>query len=187
MTQALIVVDIQNDFVDGTLAVTSGQASIESVIEGVNQLMTEVPLVVATLDWHPANHSSFIKNNPKGIWPVHCVQNSRGAELHGEIDDPLIDKIIVKGTNPEADSYSGFFDDNGGDTGMNAYLKSQGVTEVVVVGLALDYCVKATALDAVKCGYKTTVIEKLTKAVNINPNDGAKAVAELQAAGVVVK
>lgn len=187
MTQALIIVDIQNDFVDGTLAVTSGESSIEAVIDGVNQLMTEIPVVVATQDWHPANHQSFKVNSPNGIWPAHCVQNSHGAELHQELDEPLIDKVFYKGTNPEADSYSGFFDDNGGDTGLNAYLKAAGVTEVVVVGLALDYCVKATALDAQKCGYKTTVLKNMTKAVNIKATDADDAIKDLITAGVVVK
>lgn len=196
--KALILVDIQNDFCPGgALAVRQG----DKIIPLVNQLQKEFPLVVATQDFHPLNHKSFASNNPgttvgemgelnglpQVMWPNHCVQGTSGAEFHPGLKLNSVRKIFKKGTNPEVDSYSGFFDnDQKTATGLGDYLKQAGVTEVTVVGLALDYCVKATALDARRLGFKTTVIISATKAVNLNPGDDQKAIKELQDAGVII-
>lgn len=182
--KALILVDIQNDFCSGG-SLEVPQAN--SIISKVNKLMNEgsYDLIIATLDWHPSNHSSFLINNPaSGIWPVHCVQNSFGSELHADLNKN-IDYLVYKGMNPLIDSYSGFFDnDHKSETELNLILKNHKVIKVDIVGLALDYCVKATALDAIKLGFNTSVILSATKAVNIKPNDGATAIDEMIKAGV---
>lgn len=188
MKKALILVDIQNDFCkDGSLEVPQANEIIEKVNKHMNE--NKYDLIVATLDWHPENHSSFITNNPKtGIWPVHCVEDSLGALLNKDINSSKIDAFVTKGTNPEIDSYSGFFDnDQKSKTELDDLLKNNSITSVDIVGLALDYCVKATALDAQKLNYKTTVILEATKAVNLNPEDGEKAILELKQAGVIIK
>lgn len=183
--KALILVDIQNDFLKGgSLEVPFGN----EVIAVCNELMLsqEFDLIVATQDWHPANHSSFKQNSPEGIWPVHCVQDSFGALLHKNLNRG-IDVVIKKGENPLIDSYSGFFDnDKTSATDLDNVLKVNHIKEVIVVGLALDYCVKFTALDAVKLGYKTSVKLSATRAVNLSPMDGDNAIKELQQAGVMV-
>lgn len=189
MKKALILVDIQNDFCsNGSLAVPHA----EDILDTCQKLMTNnsYDLIVATLDWHPANHSSFIKNSAQGIWPEHCVQNTFGSELHSSIveNQNLINKIVFKGTNPEIDSYSGFFDnDKKSATDLHKFLQENGITDIDVVGLALDYCVKATAIDGHNLGYKTKVILSATRAVNINPQDGEKAIAELKNEGIYVE
>lgn len=196
---ALILVDIQNDFLPGgALAVPNGDA----IIPVVNRLQSLFPLVVATQDWHPRNHGSFAANHPgkrpseqidlnglpQTLWPVHCVQGSAGAELAPGLDRERIARIFQKGTDPGIDSYSGFFD-NGHrrDTGMPEYLKGRGVTEVYVCGLATDYCVKFTALDAVGAGFKTHLIEDASRGVNLQPDDVKNAIAEMNNAGVVIE
>lgn len=198
ITKALIVVDIQKDFCQGgSLAVPDG----DSIVPLVNSLMKDFKLVIATQDFHPKNHKSFASNNQgkkvgelgelngqvQVMWPDHCVQGTDGVMFHNKLERDLIPVIVQKGTNPEVDSYSGFFDnDKKSSTGLGEFLKKEGVKEVVVVGLALDYCVKATALDAKKLGFDTTVILEATKAVNLSPNDGEKAIFELKQAGVKV-
>ena len=196
--KALILVDLQNDFLPGgPLAVPEGDA----VIPVANRLATAFPLVVATQDWHPADHGSFAANHPgknvfdeivlnglsQTLWPVHCVQNTRGAELATDLNRDQIIKVFVKGTDPTIDSYSGFFD-NGHlkATGLGEFLKTNGVTEVFVCGLATDYCVKATALDAVQLGFKTYLIEDASRGVNLMPGDVANAIQQMQTAGVCV-
>ena len=185
--KALLVIDVQNDFCEGgSLAVPKSN----EIIFDINQLMKkdEFAMVVATKDWHPANHSSFLSNNEKGVWPDHCVKGTKGAEFHPELNMEAIDFMFTKGSNPEVDSYSGFMEnDHKTTTGLGEFLRTKGVTEVVVVGLALDYCVKATALDAMKQGFKTTVLLDYTRAVNINEGDGELAITELQKAGVHTK
>jgi nicotinamidase/pyrazinamidase len=196
--EALIIVDIQNDFLPGgALEVPGGN----EIIPLVNSLQPKFDLIVATQDWHPAGHGSFASSH-KGkkpgdsfllngldqiLWPDHCVQGSGGAEFSKDLDVSRIDKIIQKGTDPGIDSYSGFFD-NGKkkDTGLDKYLKGRGVEKVFIVGLATDYCVKFTALDAVSSGYKTTVISDATRAVNLQPGDFEKAVKEMRNAGIEV-
>lgn len=196
--KALILVDIQKDFCSGgALAVPQG----ELIIPIVNELQKDFNLIVATQDFHPSNHKSFASNNPGAkigtlgslnglpqvMWPNHCVQGTDGVDFHPELNMSKVSKIFPKGTNPEVDSYSGFFDnDQKSSTGMGEWLKKQNVTEVVVVGLALDYCVKATAIDAHKLGFKTSVLVQATKAVNLSPDDGDKAIAELKQLGVEV-
>ncbi len=196
--KALILVDIQNDFLPGgPLAVPDGDA----VIPVANQLQAVLPLVVATQDWHPANHGSFAASHPgkqvfqqielnglpQTLWPVHCVQNTKGADIADGLDLNRLKKIFPKGTDAGIDSYSGLFD-NGHrkSTGLGEWLKAQGVTEVFVCGLATDYCVKFTALDAAQMGFKTHLIEDASRGVNLRPDDVKNAVEEMKRAGVAV-
>jgi nicotinamidase/pyrazinamidase len=174
--RALIVVDVQNDFCPGgALAVPDGDA----VVEPVNRLAADAPFVVATRDWHPPDHGSFAEQG--GPWPVHCVSGSSGAELHPGIDRGLIDLIVDKGQSRDTEGYSGFE-----GTGLEALLRSHGVDRVEVAGLALDYCVRATALDARHAGFNVIVHRDATRAVEVAPGDGERAVAELRAAVDVV-
>jgi nicotinamidase/pyrazinamidase len=196
--KALILVDIQTDFLPGgALAVPDGDA----IIPVVNRLQIKFPLVVATQDWHPVNHGSFAANHPgknvfeqidlnglpQTLWPVHCVQGTPGAELATGLQWERIAKIFPKGTDAGIDSYSGL-NDNGHrkSTGLGEWLKAKGVTEVFVCGLATDYCVKFTALDAAQMGFKTFFIEDASRGVNLQPNDVANAVAEMNRAGIEV-
>src|SRR5215469_12308716 len=191
LMKALILVDIQNDFLPGgALAVPNG----DEVIPVINRLQAAFPLVVATQDWHPANHGSFAANHPgkkpyeqidlnglpQTLWPVHCVQGTTGAELAPGLERGRITKIFQKGRNPGIDSYSGFFD-NGHRraTGLAKWLKGKGVTEVYVCGLATDYCVKFTALDAIGESFKTHLIEDASRGVNLKPDDVQNAVMEM--------
>lgn len=194
--KALIIVDMQNDFCPGgALAVEYG----DTIVEGINAIALKFNVVVTTQDWHPQNHGSFASNQ-KGakpydvgtlsgrsqvFWPDHCVQNTKGAEFHPNLQ--VSGRNFVKGTHPAADSYSGFFDDDGTSTGLDEYLKSIKVTQVYICGLATDYCVKFTALDALKQGYGVVVLEDLCKGVNIDPSDGKKALEELRRAGASVQ
>jgi nicotinamidase/pyrazinamidase len=174
--RALIVVDVQNDFCPGgALAVPDGDA----VVEPINRMAREAPFVVATRDWHPADHGSF--GDQGGPWPVHCVAGTSGAELHSGIDRGLVDEIVDKGQAPDREGYSGFE-----DTELAQLLRDHGVDAVDVTGLALDYCVKATALDARREGFDVTVHRGATRAVEVEPGDGGRAVEELRAAGVEV-
>jgi len=192
MKKALIVVDIQNDFCEkGPLAVPEA----ESIIPVVNDLMKNgnYDLIVATQDWHPKNHNSFASNNNKKIgefidlngtnqimWPDHCIQHSTGALFHKDLDSHLFHEVVKKGKNPEIDSYSGFWDnERKNQTELFHILKAYQIQEIHVVGLALDYCVKATALDSVELGFDTTLIYNATKAVNLNKDDYKKAIKEL--------
>lgn len=176
--KTLILVDIQNDFLEGgSLAVPHGN----EIISFVNSIQQEFDLVIATQDWHPAHHKSFAAEHPgknefeiidlnglqQVLWPVHCVQGSFGGEFHQDLETRRIEAIFRKGMNPEIDSYSGFFD-NGKrqNTGMYGYLKDREVTEVTIVGLAADFCVNYTAIDALDLGFKTCVLEKATKAIH---------------------
>lgn len=174
--EALIVVDVQNDFCPGgALAVPEG----DQIIDPVNQLASEAPLVIATRDWHPPDHGSFADQG--GAWPVHCVRDTPGAQLHPGLR-ARIDAIIDKGRARELEGYSGFE-----DTALERLLSERGVETVHVVGLALDYCVKATALDAREAGLNVVVHRAATRAVNVEPGDGERAVEELRAAGVEVR
>lgn len=196
--KALILVDIQNDFLPtGALPVPEG----DQIIDVVNRLQEKFDFIVATQDWHPESHKSFASNhegkNPgevidlNGInqilWPNHCVQNTTGAEFVPELKNEKIKSVFQKGMDQEIDSYSGFFDnDHQSATGLGDYLKDQNINEVFVVGLALDYCVKFTAMDANSLGFKTFVIKDATRGVNINPDDSDKAVEEMRKAGIQV-
>lgn len=196
--RCLILVDIQNDFLPGgALPVPRG----DRVIPVANRLQRLFPLVVATQDWHPAGHGSFASSHPgrrpgelivlnglpQVLWPDHCVQGSPGAELAPRLDGARIEAILRKGTDPGIDSYSGFFD-NGQrkSTGLADYLRGRGVDEVLLVGLATDYCVKATALDARRLGFRAGLIEDGSAGVELQPGDVRAAIDEMRAAGVAV-
>ena len=176
--KALIIVDIQNDFIPGgALAVPDG----DKIITRINEIQKKFDIVVATQDWHPANHKSFASQHEgktpfdivdlngiqQTLWPDHCIQGTRGAELHQDLNTNKIDAIFRKGTNPEIDSYSAFYDNNHKKiTGLNGYLKDRNVTAVFICGLAADYCVYYTALDALSLGYDTTILDESTKAID---------------------
>lgn len=195
MSKALILVDIQNDFCPGgALAVNEG----DKIIPVVNSIIDKFDYVVATQDWHPQTHSSFASNNegkkvgdlididglPQVMWPDHCVQDSFGAEFVNTLDKSKITKVFTKGSDESVDSYSGFFDNNHkNDTGLNNYLKSKNVDELYVTGLATDYCVKFTVLDALKLGYKTNVVVDAVRGVDLNQGDVDKALKEMHDAG----
>ncbi|WP_425638304.1 bifunctional nicotinamidase/pyrazinamidase [Algoriphagus yeomjeoni] len=195
---ALLIVDVQNDFLPGgALAVTNG----DEVVPVINQLQEQFNFIVATQDFHPADHGSFAANHEgtkpgeliklsglqQILWPVHCVQGSEGAEFHAELNPIKWTAIFQKGTNPEVDSYSGFFDNaRRGDTGLGDFLQNEGIMNVFVTGLAQDYCVKYTALDAVSLGFKTYLITDATRAVNLSAEDGEKALEEMKKAGVII-
>lgn len=174
--EALIIVDMQNDFcAGGALEVPDGDA----VIAPINLLAAQAPFVVATRDWHPPDHGSFVAQG--GPWPVHCVRDTPGAQLHPEIDASRIDVIVDAGREPDQEGYSGFE-----ETDLDRQLREHGVDTVHVAGLALDYCVKATALDARRAGFDVIVHRDATRSVEVQDGDGERAVAELREAGVDV-
>lgn len=176
---ALIIVDVQNDFLPGgALAVPHG----DEIIPVINSVQADYDLVVATQDWHPASHKSFASNHPgllpkqtielngipQVLWPDHCVQNSFGAELSEQLDQRLISAIFRKGEDPEVDSYSGFFDNaRTHATGLGAYLKEKAVSKVAVCGLAADFCVFFTARDALGLGFKTSILSYATMPIDL--------------------
>lgn len=179
--KALIIVDLQNDFLPGgSLAVKDG----DTLIDRINQLQEKFDIVVATQDWHPAKHESFasqhegkkpfdvivlddIEKSVQVLWPDHCIQGTRGAELHKNLNQNKISAIIRKGMNPKIDSYSGFYDVNKKNpTGLHGYLKDHNVTSVYICGLAADVCVYHTAEDALRLGYSTYILEGSTKAID---------------------
>ena len=196
---ALIIVDMQNDFVEGgALAVPGGK----ELVPLVNRLQPHFDLVIATQDWHPANHGSFATNHPgrktfelvelgglpQTLWPVHCVENTPGADFVPGLDRSRWAAVFQKGTDPEIDSYSGLFD-NGKRraTGLGDFLKERGVDQVYVLGLATDYCVKFTALDTLALGFETSLIEDASRGVDLQPGDVEKAINEMRQAGVTIK
>ena len=185
---ALVVVDVQNDFADpaGSLSVSGGDAIVPAVNAEIEAARTAGALIARTQDWHPPSTPHFRKDG--GIWPVHCVRDTWGAELHPGLvaDGP----IVRKGANGE-DGYSGFTmrDPVSGETiptELEALLRERGVERVVVCGLATDYCVRATALDAARLGFETAVLAEAIRAVDLQPGDGALAIEEMAAAGVSV-
>lgn len=194
-TDALIVIDVQNDFCPGgALAVAGG----DEIISRINGLMEDFATVVLTQDWHPANHMSFAANHPGAaafslttmpygpqvLWPTHCVQGTDGAEFRRDLRTDPAQLVIRKGFRPEIDSYSAFFEnDRTTATGLEGYLRSRGVTEVTLVGLATDYCVAYSALDAARLGFQVTVLEGATRAIDLN-GSLAEARAQMRAAGV---
>lgn len=196
--RALVLVDLQYDFCPGgALQVARG----DETVAVANRLIPAFEVVVATQDWHPRDHKSFAANH-KGkqpydviqldgldqvLWPVHCVQDTRGAELHDALDRSKIDCVFPKGTDPRIDSYSGFFD-NGHKkaTGLADWLRGQDVTDLVVLGLATDYCVKFTVLDGRSAGFAVTVVEDGCRAVELAAGDGARAIAAMRDAGATI-
>ena len=196
---ALLVIDVQNDFLDGGALAVQGGNSILPIVNAIMKRKGEsFDYVIATQDWHPATHASFAANQPghqvgecidldglnQVLWPVHCVQNTEGAEFSRKLDVTLFDHITKKGTNRAIDSYSGFFD-NGQkhETDLFAYLKRCKVERVFILGLATDYCVKFTAIDALELGFDTWIIVDATKAVDLTPGDGERALELLEARG----
>jgi nicotinamidase/pyrazinamidase len=183
---ALVVTDVQNDFADpkGSLYVQGGSEIVPVVNAEIEAALAAGATIVYTQDWHPAHTPHFAIDG--GIWPVHCVQESWGAQLHPNL--LVRGPVVRKGANGE-DGYSGFSmrDPVGGQTvptELDATIATSGVTRIVVCGLATDYCVKATALDGVRLGYETELLLEAVRAVNLEPDDGRKALAEMEAAGV---
>lgn len=198
-SRSLILVDLQNDFLPGgALAVARG----DEVVSVANRVMRAFSLVVATQDWHPADHQSFAAQHPgrspgevidlhgltQVLWPAHCVQNTGGAAFAPGLETARVTRVFPKGTDRTVDSYSGFFD-NGHtrSTGLADYLRAQGVEEVTVLGLATDYCVRFTALDAVREGFRTRLMSAGCRAVDLSPGDGDRALEAMRAAGVIVE
>jgi nicotinamidase/pyrazinamidase len=178
MPRALLIVDFQNDFTPGgALAVPHG----DEIAERINALAAsgDYDLVVATRDWHPPDHGSFAERG--GPWPVHCVADSPGAQLHPALDASRIDVIVDKGQDPDTEGYSGF-----AGTQLGDLLRERGITQVTVVGLATDYCVKNTALDALREGFQVTVDSTAVRGVEVAPGDSERALAEVRAAGGVM-
>lgn len=197
-TEALLLIDLQNDFLPGgALAVPRG----DEVVPIAAAVMPRFDLVVATQDWHPPDHRSFASQHPgrsvgevidlaglpQVLWPDHCVRGTPGSELVRAVDVSRVAHVVRKGADREIDSYSGFFDNGRRKaTGLDEYLRGQRVETVYLLGLAADYCVKFTALDARQLGYRTLLIEDGTRGVNLRPNDTAQAIGEMRAAGVEV-
>ena len=179
-TDALIVIDLQNDFCPGgALAVAGG----DEIVPRVNDLMQDYPVRVLTQDWHPAGHASFAASHPGAapfsmiempygpqvLWPAHCVQGTAGAAFHAGLDVDAAHLVLRKGFHPGIDSYSAFYEnDRTTPTGLDGYLKSRGVTSVTLVGLATDFCVAWSAIDAARHGYDVTVLEAATRAIDLN-------------------
>ncbi len=195
-TEALIVIDVQNDFCPGgALAVQEGDA----ILPRINALMDEFPTIVLTQDWHPSDHASFAANHPGAapfsltempygpqvLWPVHCVQGTAGAAFHAGLRTDPAQLVIRKGFRPQIDSYSAFFEnDRTTPTGLEGYLRTRGVTAVTLVGLATDYCVAYSALDAARLGFSATILDGACRAIDLNGSLAAAREATL-AAGVI--
>lgn len=198
MPRALIVIDMQADFCPGgALAVAGG----DGIVGPINALMDDFDAVVLTQDWHPADHASFAANHPGAepfsltqmpygpqvLWPAHCVIGTEGADFHAGLDLSRADLVIRKGFRPGIDSYSAFFEnDHATPTGLAGYLRDRGLTDLSFVGLAHDFCVAWSAIDAAKLGFTATVIEAATRAIDL---DGSfeRARAEMRAAGVILE
>ena len=193
--EALLVIDVQNDFCPGgALAVAGGDA----IIPQINALMAEIGCVVLTQDWHPADHSSFAANHPGAaafsviempygrqvLWPVHCVQGSAGAEFHADLQTNPAQLIVRKGFRAGIDSYSAFFEnDHSTPTGLEGYLLARGIKSLTLVGLATDFCVAYSAMDAAKLGFSVKLLESACRAIDLN-GTLAEAKAKCLAAGV---
>ncbi len=194
--RALIVIDMQNDFMPGG---PLGVPGADEIIPTIAALCHRMPLVIATQDWHPPDHGSFAANHAgkapydvidlngisQVLWPVHCVQGTAGAEFVAGVPSARFSAIVRKGTDPGVDSYSGFADnDHKRRTGLAGLLTEQGVREVLVCGVATDYCVRFTAQDALAAGFSVSLITDAVRAVGLREGDEAAAIAALQAAGV---
>jgi nicotinamidase/pyrazinamidase len=195
----LLIVDIQNDFLPGgALAVPEGDA----VIPVINRLQDRFDLVLATQDWHPPDHGSFAASHPghkvadvieldgvpQILWPVHCIQNSPGAQFSTALDTTRLARVFRKGIDRKIDSYSTFFDNaKRRSTGLADYLREQNVQEIFICGLATDYCVRFSALDALELSFPVTVIEDACRGVNLQPDDSVNALRELRKAGAKIQ
>lgn len=194
--KALVMVDIQNDFLPGgALAVPDG----DEIIAVTNRVQEDFDLIVATQDWHPADHGSFASQHPgkkpgdqvellglpQILWPPHCIQRSHGAEFAADLDISRLARVFQKGTDPNVDSYSGFYD-NGRrrSTGLAEYLRQMVITETYILGLATDYCVKFTALDSAREGFATHLLIEGCRGVELEPGDVDRALDEMCEAGV---
>jgi nicotinamidase/pyrazinamidase len=194
----LLVIDVQKDFCPGgALAVNGG----DRIIPLINKIMEKFERVVATQDWHPVEHTSFAVNH-KGkkvldtvevhgitqvLWPEHCVQGTEGADFHPDLEKRYFNLILRKGMNPELDSYSAFFEnDKTTSTGLEYYLKGLGLSHVYICGLATDYCVYYSAMDALKLGFQTLLIEDATQGVDLPSGSVANAIAQMKNAGIKV-
>ena len=202
MTQrALLLVDLQNDFcAGGALAVPQGDSTVDVANRLIDWSLQRGETVVASQDWHPANHGSFASQHQvepytqgeldglkQTFWPDHCVQNSEGAALHPLLKQQDIAAVFHKGENPSIDSYSAFFDNGHRQkTRLDAWLRERGINELTVLGLAPDYCVKFTVLDALNLGYTVNVITDGCRGVNIQPQDSNLAFMEMAAAGATL-
>jgi nicotinamidase/pyrazinamidase len=176
VAKALLIIDFQNDFTPGgALAVKEG----DLIAEPVKRLAREFDHVLATRDWHPPDHASF--ETEGGPWPVHCVQGTRGAELHPAMDEVEIEEVVDVGVGRDDQGYSGFEKSN-----LAELLRERGVDEVAVCGLATDYCVRASTIDACREGFDTTVVTDAIRAVDLEPGDGERAIQEMGAAGAKV-
>jgi nicotinamidase/pyrazinamidase len=187
--EALLVTDFQNDFTPGgALAVKGG----DEIADPINRLADRFELVVATRDWHPPDHGSFVGvevdperwdgTDPPSIWPVHCVGGSEGAELHPKLDRSKLDLVLDKGQDPNSQGYSSFH-----GSGLAQMLRERGVDRLYVTGLTTDYCVKNSVLDAIREGFDVVVVEDAIRAVNVNEGDGERALEEMRAAGAAVQ
>jgi nicotinamidase/pyrazinamidase len=197
-TEALVVIDIQNDFCPGgALAVAGG----DGIVSRVNALMAEFPTVVLTQDWHPAGHLSFAANHPGAapfstmqmpygsqvLWPVHCVQGTHGAAFHPGLRTDAAQMVLRKGCRPGIDSYSAFFEnDRRTTTGLDGWLRARGITSVTFVGLATDYCVAWSAIDAARLGFRARVLEGACRAIDLD-GSFARAQGQMRAAGVALE
>ena len=193
---ALLLVDLQNDFSPGgALAVPEG----DLIVPIANRLAETFDLVVATQDWHPADHGSFAANHPAKkpgdvielagleqiLWPTHCVQNTQGAAFHPDLNVDPIARVFHKGIDPDVDSYSAFFDNaHNRATGLGDYLRKQDVHRIYLCGLATDYCVAFTAVDAIQLGFETFLIKDACRGVNLNPGDSERAINNMQSHNV---
>ena len=180
MSKALIVIDVQNDFCPGgALAVPE----VDLIVPGINALMADFDAVILTQDWHPEGHSSFASSHdgkapydlvempygPQVLWPDHCIQGTKGGAFHADLNTDRADLIVRKGYNPLIDSYSAFFEnDQKTPTGLEGYLRTRGLTDLTMVGLATDFCVNFSAVDAAKLGFKVTVDQSLCRAIDLD-------------------
>jgi nicotinamidase/pyrazinamidase len=176
---ALIVVDLQNDFCPGgALAVPEGDKIVPVLNAYIERFSNSKSIIVATRDWHPENHISFAEQG--GIWPKHCVQNTKGAEFHPDLRLPSDSIIVSKATEPDKEAYSGF-----DGTNLEKLLKGKGVTRLFVGGLATDYCVRATVLDALRLGFCVFLLLDAIKGVNVQPEDSERAIVEMLEKGAI--
>ncbi|WP_320047313.1 bifunctional nicotinamidase/pyrazinamidase [uncultured Ilyobacter sp.] len=198
MNKALLIVDVQNDFCEGgSLEVKNSSNIIPVINKLIDKFKQRSYPVIATKDWHPSNHRSFasvsggkigelgvLNGIPQIWWPDHCIQGTPGAELHPDLKP--VDTIIHKGSDPEVDSYSGFFSASGQPTNLEDLLKKQEIDTLYIVGLATDYCVKFTVLDALSLGYKVFVVKDGCQGVNLNSEDSELALSKMKKKGAVI-
>ncbi|WP_421531732.1 bifunctional nicotinamidase/pyrazinamidase [Lelliottia amnigena] len=199
--RALLLVDLQNDFcAGGALAVAEGDSTVDVANALIAWCKARGEAVVASQDWHPADHGSFASQHnaepfsqgeldglAQTLWPDHCVQQTEGAQLHPLLNQHAIDTVFHKGENPLIDSYSAFFDnEHRQHTALDEWLRHHEVGELIVMGLATDYCVKYTVLDALKLGYRVNVITDGCRGVNLNAQDSALAFMEMSTAGATL-